>query len=445
MQSIFLRRIRIFLEILIQCVVYMAVITGAYLGVCKKPGNTVYLCFLMLIPVIATYILRKKTKNLTVFIVINVAFMVVAAMLGEADIDKMCYFLSVGMVCVHSIRLKTLTVKRNEYAVNYNTDYDVSGRSEDDKKIALDASEKLHPAYCVVMLAFYIVGNNVESPLLMGIQMVAFIAFILLQVVYNQVKNLENVFFSNEGKSEFPAKRIIVINAIVTTVFIMLMILGMVMFYNGRYGNIFTIIGSLFMVVVKFILKIILTLWRNDNVQDSTPIVEEESSSDMEVIEDDLLEEGYEPSAIMSALFFAIGFTLLIGTIVAIIVMIVKYAGRFKNSVEGDYDEVEFIKESPDKEKHFVKDKDRNKGEKISNNMAYRKLYKKYALSKKRNTKGKLSADKPRDCMMPEDITRTHIVEDEEVAQRITQVYEKARYSNESVTKDEIDYLKKMR
>ena len=41
-----------------------------------------------------------------------------------------------------------------------------------------------------------------------------------------------------------------------------LMILGMILFYSGDYGNIFTLIGSGFVAVVRIVLKLFLRLIR---------------------------------------------------------------------------------------------------------------------------------------------------------------------------------------
>ena len=78
------------------------------------------------------------------------------------------------------------------------------------------------------------------------------------------------------------------------------------------------------------------------------------------------------------------------------------------------------------------------------NNIQYRKLYKKYARSKKYMTKNKLSGVKPDKEMMPDEITRKLITDDEEKSSIITKNYEKARYSDSEVSKEDIEFLKKL-
>ena len=75
-------------------------------------------------------------------------------------------------------------------------------------------------------------------------------------------------------------------------------------------------------------------------------------------------------------------------------------------------------------------------------NIRYRKLYKKYAKSKKVVTKSKLAGAKVDSHMMPEEITSKLITDDEAKARRITDDYEKARYSNGEVSEEDISFLK---
>lgn len=76
-------------------------------------------------------------------------------------------------------------------------------------KLAVGAEEKLHIAYGIFMVAFYIAGSYKHNNKLMGIQLFLFIAFVICQFFYNQLNELYKIFSINEGKSEFPARRIL--------------------------------------------------------------------------------------------------------------------------------------------------------------------------------------------------------------------------------------------
>jgi hypothetical protein len=104
---------------------------------------------------------------------------------------------------------------------------------------------------------------------------------------------------------------------------------------------------------------------------------------------------------------------------------------------------VEYLNKASEKEQYGIKpEKEREPADK--NNIQYRKLYKKYARSKKYMTKNKLSGVKPDKEMMPDEITRKLITDDEEKSSIITKNYEKARYSDSEVSKEDIEFLKKL-
>lgn len=60
-------------------------------------------------------------------------------------------------------------------------------------------SEKLHIAYGIFMIGFYILGGIEGNSVLMEIQAFLFVMFVLCQFVYNQVSRLYEVFVFNEG------------------------------------------------------------------------------------------------------------------------------------------------------------------------------------------------------------------------------------------------------
>ena len=62
--------IRTVVELLSQCVVFMAFSAAIILGVVKKPGSYLAYAVLIVIPVVAVYFARKYIKSLFLFIVV---------------------------------------------------------------------------------------------------------------------------------------------------------------------------------------------------------------------------------------------------------------------------------------------------------------------------------------------------------------------------------------
>jgi len=298
-------------------------------------------------------------------------------------------------------------------------------------------NEKLHIAYGIFMIGFYILGGIEGNSVLMEIQAFLFVMFVLCQFVYNQVSRLYEVFVFNEGKSEFPARRIMGINVLIMIVFGLLLVFGMLIFYHGRYGNIFSMIGMALLAIIKWILKLLLMLRGDDDTVMDDYI--EETTTSPEPVEDEM--DVMVNNAAGNALMEVVAIFLIIGVIILIIVTIVRYASRFRKSLDNDKDEVEYINNDEEKE-YKVKKSVKVKDTKDKANIRYRKLYKKYAKSKKVVTKSKLAGAKVDSHMMPEEITSKLITDDEAKARRITDDYEKARYSNGEVSEEDISFLK---
>lgn len=55
------------------------------------------------------------------------------------------------------------------------------------------------------------------------------------------------------------------INVLIMIVFGLLLVFGMLIFYHGRYGNIFSMIGMALLAIIKWILKLLLMLRGDDD------------------------------------------------------------------------------------------------------------------------------------------------------------------------------------
>jgi len=218
------------------------------------------------------------------------------------------------------------------------------------------------------------------------------------------------------------------------------MIMGMILFYNGKYGNVFSIIGSGLFALVSVVVKLFLMLIRDDGEEITMPQGTNNSQEDDGGYLSGSVEESSD-NPLMNALFEAFAVVVILSVVIAIIVAVLRYAKRFRNAREEDIDEVEFI--GKDAKEERLKRRQQKMHEKdLPVNAQYRKLFKKKVLAH-RSEDGKKKA--PKDGLQPEDITRQCITNDEESAKRITVAYEKARYSNEIIERDELDFLKNTR
>ncbi|MDD3239751.1 MAG: hypothetical protein PHW47_06675 [Lachnospira sp.] len=423
------------MELLLMSTTYIALMAGVLCGILGKPDTMLWKSVWILIPVLITYFLRRKVKNYFLFIAGHIVLAIGAVVIAGNEYDATFYLAAVAAVCVHSIRLQARLTDKSLYMSNPTNVAGATSSETADVMSALAASERMSPYYAIVMVACYILGGYKGSTGMQNVEVILFVAFVILQVLYNQLQKVNKVIYTNRDKSEFPAKQMVRINAITAVLIVSLMLIAMLLFYYGPYGNIFTIVGTGLMAVFRLLLRIILAIWGSGPNKASTP-VEEETTTVMEETEFET-EEGYEPSHVMEALAETIGIVLILATLGAVIYMIIGYAKRASSAKHEGLDEVEFIKESNRKETVNEQTEIREKHKGGSQNSQYRKLYKKKVFAGNHKKK-------PDGTLPPESLTKQTITEQEETAKRITQAYEKARYSRENVDKEEIEFLKKM-
>ena len=126
----------------------------------------------------------------------------------------------------------------------------------------------------------------------------------------------------------------------------------------------------------------------------------------------------------------------MLAAVFALIYFGVKYLKQLNKTKRLGTDMVEYIK--PDNRKVSIQNnvyKDVTETGEENNKKAVRKYY------KKRVKKG-FGKEKPQKTYMPIELTKHSITNDEAQSKKITDIYEKARYSNEPITKEELDIIK---
>lgn len=433
-----LRTIKTLIDIISQCLAAFAFSAFVILGLTNKPDSYIIVTLLMAVPVVVTFAARKHIRRRFPFIGVHAVLLITAVVLGKGDAESTAYFVSVLAVCIRSVSIKAAAARKTEYMNEPLYGEEFADVSWDEKKAALQAGERMSPLYCIIMVVGSLYGGSSGSRLLVNYEAVLFVIFILLVFLSNQLKELDSLFISNAGKSEFPAGRITGINMIMVMVVSGLMILGMLLFYSGDYGNIFTMIGSGFAAVIRIVMKLFLRLIREKEEDSVMPDDSVNPVTDEDVVkgESDL---AFTDNPVMSALFTAFAIVVVIALAAFVIYLIVKYARNFKKAQDENGDEVEFIGKD---RKTEAKIRKRHRAEETKNmpvNMQYRKAFRKAAMKS-----GKISekdGSSELENMQPQDITRDRITADAEAAEKITESYEKARYSDKNISKEELEFM----
>ena len=196
-----------------QCVVFMAFAAMIILGVVKKSDEYILYATLVTIPVVITFFARKYIKSLFLFAMIHIVLIAAAIMLGRTDAESTAYFVSVfAMVGVRSVSVRIANVRKTEYMKESRFSTKTEDVNDDEKKAVLQTTERMSVVYCIVMIVGSTFGGQNGSIKLVSFESLMFALFIILFLIGNQLKGVNDLFISNTGKSEFPARRITGIN-----------------------------------------------------------------------------------------------------------------------------------------------------------------------------------------------------------------------------------------
>ena len=311
------------MELILQCVLFESFILMEYMGVFLINDSRVYMCLWVIPAVIFAYYTRRKIKKFNLFMLCNIAIFAVSVVMSGNDSELFANMLCAILICAYSIWQKNNTVQR------YSTENLIvqDGKTIDDAKKALAkmyAGEDIHVVFIAAPAFGYLVGYWRNVLPLMYIELTLCILFVVLKIIYNNMSHLNNVLSLNSKKNDFPAKQMKQVNTFITAASAILILFGMLIFYNGRYGGLFGVIGSSVTGVVRILVKGFLWLLGKSGPESSnTPQMDDETQEDIEDAMQRELE--YPDSPIMQALFEGMVFAIIIAMIIAIIYMFLSY------------------------------------------------------------------------------------------------------------------------
>jgi len=303
-------------------------------------------------------------------------------------------------------------------------------------------SDRERPSYAflLVMAAAYISGAVYGYAVVQNTAIAAAAGFVLLSVAHKNMFALKQVTAENVSTVNFPLSQITRVNKWILAATVILMAAAMLIALaagGGRFG----FLGDAAIVVGRYVA--IFIIWLIEMLGKLT----KSSSSGGQTAEDDggddILSymtadnENGDIEKIINAAIIVVAVIIVIFAIIAVIKTVNAFMQGHKTVTEGR-DEIEFIKKDVKKIRIVHTDR-REQDSAASIDEQYRRLYKK-AVRRTMKKTGKKSLPA---SMTPSDITLENITRDEKQAQDVTRAYETARYSPESVSKQDIDRIKK--
>lgn len=423
-----------FTELLMQCVLFLSICYTCYLGILKLDQTHFIDVYWVLIAVIVAFAARKCIRKFNLFVISNVliiAFAVVTSLqAGEGQITF--NLIEAALICIYSTSLKNREVniyKDNTIPIREGQ----SAEAVRDAAIrSLVAKEAVNIYFLAVIVVGYFVGMAAGSRLLMNIQGVLCILFIVLQIIHNNLKYLKQEYDLNGSKNDFPAEQMKSVSTFVTVVSVILVSIGMAIFYNGYYGNIFSYMGAGFKFIIRMLMKLVIFLMGLSGSSKMQGTIEQTEAATVE----EFVGLAADDNDFMELLAEIFGMVLIAAMVIGVIYIIKVYASNFNRVKKLGTDTVEYVAPTEKKERVSTYDSmSMHKESKSTKNI--RKMYKKQVLN---GMKGK----RVDSTLTPGKLTKAAITEDDIKASEITSIYEKARYSDEAVTQEEYEKFKRI-
>ncbi len=421
------------LELLLQAIVFVSFTCAIYALMFSSDVSHIYVCFYIIIPVVAGYIIRRGVRKFWMFVFMHIGLIVGMLAVSNGEGEVTVNLIAVVIYTAYSIKLKNAALEAEEISASSRAMMDNEVKKEAALR-ALAEGEKLPLYLGACMLVGYFIADINQSVIVKELEILLCIAFVVLQIVYGNCNNLYQVFRINKDKNNFPAGQMKRVTAFVTIIVSVFILLGMLLFYNGSFGNINTLVKRVVTEVLKLIARLVL-LFIGAFGKEGSDSVTQMSTEEIETEEfSSVATEAVEGSALLEALAEAFGALLIVAGIVGIILVIRAYIKNFNASKKIGIDYIERVKPTDSVE---IVEKtvaiNRRKVSKEEKNV--RKIYKKLVL---KGNKGKA----PDISHTPGRLTTDNITSDKQLADEITYIYEKARYSNETVSKADIDKMK---
>lgn len=402
------------LEIILQFIMFLTVAVIVCFGPLSYQSDEYWRCLMVVIPAAAAWYLRHRKISNRRFYLCHAFLLIAAFLAGRNDNERFFY-------CI----LMLLLIFYSSYVMYKN-----------------ERPDKERPTYfvLVIMVAGLIAGKNSQNEVIINTSLATAALFVILAVIYDNIFSISLVFSENKNTVNFPDRQFLAVNRYI--MFITVVVMLAVMALMSEAGNRdFSFLGEFGIVIGRaaatFIIWLIELLGK---LQGKTVESQERPEGDAS---DELLgyfTEGNGDGSIekiINAVIIVAAVIIIAAIITALIKVINRYMRRDHIKQEGN-DTIEFIKKGESKSR-IPSEKKRREASVSTDNEQFRKLYKRYAgRGMRRLWKGEIPVS-----MTPTDITIKGIVSDESEAEEITRAYEIARYSEASVTKDDIKNLKK--
>lgn len=282
-----------------------------------------------------------------------------------------------------------------------------------------------------VFIIAIIAEHYVESSLMAKVSLNAGVLFILLQVLHYNFSNVADFILKNRERTSLPISQIIGVNSLIMTILIFICSATAYLFGLRIINKMVEQLGRWLKIAISFILRLLLpkaTMPDVESIPEDLPI-----NNNLEMLPE--IGETSIWAEILNKIAFILGSIL---CILVIVFLLVKLVMLFMNLVKKmnvttkEQDVKEFIFAKDIRERSIKRRTKSELDKKL--NKKVRSIYKAMVTRNAAKKHNIINAS-----MTPTEISNLYINQERET---VTSIYEKARYGNEEVTKEEITILK---
>ena len=422
-----LNKQKVALQLIIQCTVLVSFALTIYSLVIFNVMRLVILSVIMCIYVLASYAIRDMVENEWVMLALTIAVPFTAFFIGNTAVLRGLSFIIAVAVSMFSWKVWINRTEANDMecisiygAAVFIVEYMLLGQRGSDYNTFI----------IILCAAVFLVGH----------------------ILHNNIVNIIEIVRNSANDPYFQAKRLRKMQVGIIKAVVVAMLLCIVFICNTAFDNIIgKAIMSLFYPIGYAIVWFINLFKFNGN----QPTLEQESrllyESISEVETETTTAESSEASseAVTEMLeqsdgqsmqvFLVMSMLLLIVALIIVVVAIIVGAYmKYKATRNEGADEIEYI--AHDNHDNAVWEEEEIKEAEI--NMRLRRHYRKNVLRGYRKNAGFRNKTVPEANTLPDKLTKKGITAESGKAEEITRVYEKARYSNQQITEEEMNIAK---
>ncbi len=363
---------------------------------------------LAVLPVVLVYMVRARVRSNILIVIIHAGVAVFFMIYGKTPDERLVYLLFGVALLLFSLSLC---------------------KSQKEK-----GAEKIPIGFASLFVCAVWISNVTGLEQMAKAGMYGGGIFIILHILYLNFDNMNRYMIMNREIAGLPVKQMVVVNVLQMSVLVTLFAAVIFVIGNTYVSRMVEIIGGLFLTGLKAILRFIFSIGKD--LESGYYIPKTEPGEGGEAILHALMEESIWTEILngIGMIFGSIlGVTCLIGLCIGIVLVIIKSLKNMSPDAENDVKE--FVVPRDITEFRWRKKERRKDVIGTGNNGKLRRLYKSQVEKAVKQKGDTISA-----MMMPYEISKQHM---QDVAELATRLYEKARYSDLSVTKEEIVDLKK--